>query len=159
MARSNALLVRVGVGALVVIAAVVSVVTMFGDTETDLVLRNKTGPCEITGKETEVTVKNGKKVTWKIKNKCRESDKDEIVTVGNFRTTEESTRENCEQATQGTGVTWPFEEDETVENRSGKAKIKLKLKKVPDLSRELAYYFDVCSASGGKSDPRLLIEP
>lgn len=159
MARRDAPLIALGVGVLVVIAVGVYVVTIFGDTETDIVLRNPpsaTSPCSITGKETEVTVKNGKSVTWKIKNKC--ANKDEVITIGNFRTSPESDRADCEAPTEGT-VTWPFKEDQAVENRRDTSKIKLKLNKIPDLSTPVIYYFDVCSATGGKADPRLVIEP
>jgi hypothetical protein len=156
------------VGALVVVAAFGAIPlgkTLFGDTETEIVLRDEGSGCSLTGKETEVQVGKNKKLTWKIKNHCGSQ---QTVGVGNFRTTAAGSQTTCAAATEG-GATSPFQQDDenrrratagpgSEEDPDDDAEIQLKVKPRDVLGEtQLRYYFDVCLA-GNKVDPRLIIE-
>ena len=128
--------------------------------DTSVVLGDAQGPCVVT---TKANIDNGRKdqfVIWTIDNKCR--NKDEMVTLGNFRAAEPSTAKDCLAPTIGT-VAWPFQESPTdVSKRQHKNKISLKIKKDADLpGARLTYFFDICTGARAerKSDPRLVIEP
>lgn len=140
-----------------VIAVVAFAIIQFGGTETKVTLRHETdnSPCVVTGKETEVPTKRGKKVTWEIDNKC--TDKNELVTLGNFRTTKSSSARDCTASTEG-GAAWPFDEKDDLATRQGTSEIKLKVRDAAEVVQ--VYYYDICTGPKAerKSDPRLVIE-
>lgn len=78
----------------------------WGNTESTITLRQPGGgACTITGKETEVSVKKNKKLTWKVVSYCATA---QTVSLGNFRITAAGAQTNCTGATEG-GATWPFQ--------------------------------------------------
>jgi hypothetical protein len=158
-----------GVIAGVVVAAAVGVtafgLNLFGDTGTEIVLRDDSGACTLSGKQTEVQVGKNKKLTWKVRNYCGSQ---QTVIVGNFRTTAAGRNPNCAAATEG-GATSPFQQDDDArrtavagpgtENDPSDEEIQLKVKPRGELGgNRLRYYFDICLATT-KVDPRLIIEP
>ena len=140
---------------------------IWSDTEATFTLRPDTnGVCAITGKDTEVEVANGKKITWTVRNFCTA---DQVLTVGNFRQGT-STRTDCKEATEG--ITWPFNStDKNINKRQATPKAsngtdpKEGTFKLNDASNTtgklLVYQFDVCigTGDGKKVDPRLVIDP
>ena len=175
------------VGAIVIAAVVVAIVIysstreplsilgahptkgVFGwsDTEATFTLREVTGVCALTGKDTEVEVAKGKKITWTVRNFCLQP---QTVTVGNFRAAASSAATNCQQATEG--IEWPFNGDDTnlnkrqatvrASNGSDPETETFKLTEAKNTTGKLQYYhFDVCvgQSGGTKVDPRLVIDP
>ena len=146
------------------IVAIVFAVVWFildkGDVDTGVVLEDRESQCVVTTKENEVRIHKNKRLSWVIDNRC--SNKDELVTVGNFRMSQESSATDCLQPTEGTNVVWPFQEDmNDLSKRQHKNKISLKIKKDSDLpGSSLVYYYDICTGSSAerKSDPRLVID-
>lgn len=123
------------------------------------------GACEL-GKATLVRVGKSRQLSWEIANYC--TDREQVVSVGNFRKTPEPVQAtNCDNI----GTDYPFEDttgrsttiaaatadkDGNVDPESGR--IKLKVKGRNDLGETpLTYYFDVC-LNGTKADPVLVIE-
>ncbi len=146
--------------AVVVVAAGVSLLRRgYGDVKTNVVLENGKERCEVTAKS-DVTIKKEKKLSWIIDNQCR--NKNELVTVGNFRMAKASSATDCLQPTEGSGVTWPFQEHiDDRSKRQKKDRITLTIKKDSDLPGDrLTYYFDICTGVNAewKSDPLLVIE-
>lgn len=131
---------------------------LFGNTESMITLRVVNSDCVI-GKETEVTVKKNKKITWRVRNLCAGP---QTVTLGNFRTASNSSATNCDQAAQG--PVWPFkDEDQGLAYR----RVTVDPGKHDDITLRdakntgntpLLYYFDTCVGSE-KQDPRLVIDP
>jgi hypothetical protein len=152
-------LVGIAVATIAIVGALFTV-GIFGDVDTDVSLRDREGGCRVTGKETEVSVKAGKKISWKIRNRCGAGTR-VMVTVGNFRTREASTAADCTSAT-ATGVTWPFENSEALAERQSETRISLELKDADELpERPTEYYFDICYGPNSgvvATDPRLVIE-
>jgi hypothetical protein len=136
-----------------------------GDTESGINLSpGAGGACVVSGKETEVRVRQGRRVIWKIRNYCLTG---QTVNIGNVRTNPTSTATNCSNATDGS-LTYPFEE-QTFEQRSSiinpgteqpdhvnPANANLRLK-VTNGAPVQTYYFDIC-LGGQKADPRLIVE-
>ena len=148
------------------VAVVVGVVVVFllinmNDVETEVRLGNDPqGNCVVVDKAAEVRIKKNKKLSWKIRNDCQNSN--ELVTVGNIRTTQASGVAHCREALEGSGVTWPFKEDVAdLSERQSRTKIDLHIKTASDLpGSPLTYYYDLCTGANAdrKSDPRLVIE-
>src|SRR4029079_16699822 len=89
-------------------------IRLSGDTESGMSLSpGSGGACVVSGKETEVRVRRGRRVIWKIRNYCLTG---QSVNIGNVRTNPTSTATNCTSATDGS-LTYPFEE-QTFEQRS-----------------------------------------
>jgi hypothetical protein len=86
-------------------------------------------------------------------------DKQELVTVGNFRRSEASTADNCQPATHGADGIWIFAQPEALQQRQSHAQIPLTTKGRNDLERG-EYYYDICAGRNAekKSDPMLVIE-
>jgi hypothetical protein len=169
MSGRDATLLVGGLIAGAVVAGVVGVTALgwnlFGDTETEIVLRDEGAVCILTGKQTEVEVGKNKRLTWKVKNHCSSQ---QTVAVGNFRTTATGGNPNCSAATEG-GATSPFQQDDEARrtavagpgteqepNDDEEIQLKVKTRDVLGGSR-LRYYFDICLAAA-KVDPRLIIE-
>lgn len=155
----NVRIAVVFVVAVVVVAAGVSLLRRgYGDVKTNVVLKNGKVQCVV--EKSDVTIKKDKKLSWIIDNQCR--NKNELVTVGNFRMAKASSATDCLQPTEGSGVTWPFQEDiDDRSKRQGTDRITLKIKKDSDLPGDrLTYYFDICTGLNAewKSDPLLVIE-
>ncbi len=154
----NTKLAVAGLVAVVVIIAVYARLRK-GDVDTSVILEDRQAQCVVQEKS-DVYSKKDKKVTWVIDNRC--TNKDGLVTVGNFRMGEMSTATDCLQPTYGEGVVWPFKEDiEDRSKRQSTRKIELHIKKNSALpGSPLTYYFDICTGSRAerKSDPRLVIE-
>ena len=141
----------------------------WSDTEATFTVRpDAGGVCELTGKDTEVEVAKGKKITWTVRNFCKA---DQTVTVGNFRIAEASAATDCSAATEG--ITWPFDStDKNIGKRQATPKASngtdptegaFKLNDASNMTgAPLKYHFDVCLGTGsGKKtvDPRLVIDP
>lgn len=131
----------------------------WGNTESTITLRQPSGgACTITGKETEVSVKKNKKITWKVVNYCATA---QTVSLGNFRITAAGTQTNCTGATEG-GATWPFQGPDALASRqvtvdpADDGDIKQKAKDLG--SSPVEFHFDIC-LGGTKIDPRLVIDP
>lgn len=149
------------IGALVV--AALFGVSIFGGRETRVTLSAEgDGPCTL-GKETTVTAKAGRNLTWKIENYCLA---EVLVAVGDFRTDANPTMANC----SAPGAAYPFEPGtptatvEAGERRSngsikaGKGDIQLKVKERADAGNEMIrYYFNIC-LNGTPADPLLMVE-
>lgn len=138
----------------------------WSDSEGTFTLRDVSGVCTLTGKDTEVEVAKGKKVTWTVRNFCNAP---QTLTIGNFRQGP-STRTDCSQGTEG--VAWPFNaNDQNLNKRQANlgpgAGIKpqeatFKLQDAKNTTNgPVAYQFDVCVGAGNgiKVDPRLVIDP
>ena len=128
------------------------------DTNVVLGPGNSGGNCDVISKENVLTRAPGKKIKWWVRDfQC---GRDEVlVTVGNFRTTEQSNNPDCANATEG-GTVWPFSDSEDVQYRRARRNNKIELK-LKDQGLSSLYYFDVCSGSDKqvKADPRLVIDP
>lgn len=153
--------VAAGIGAVIVVVAVVVVLRGRGNVETIVILDdNAQGDCVVIQKDPVVTVKKDKKLTWIVENGCTNTS--ELVTVGNFRTAESGSATHCRTGIEGTGVSWPFKEDpDDLQKRQGTRKIELHTKKSDELEGDrLTYYYDICTGTNAdrKSDPRLVIE-
>ena len=138
------------VGGLIVVGVVVVLGGWWwfgGNTEAPVTLGNN--PCAVT-KDDQITVKKGKKVTWKIQNNCTSA---QAVSIGNFRST----------ATGGTacavGADWPFKNtDNSVTIQPGQdSEIVLKEAK-NSTGTSITLYYDFC-LGGVPKDPRLIIDP
>ncbi len=144
----------------VIVAALAWFLLSQDDVVSTVVLEDRNGQCVVATKDPSVTVKKDKHVKWTIDNRC--ADKNELVTVGNFRNPSASTATDCLQPTQGSGVVWPFQEDmNDLSKRQHKSSIRLKIKKDSDLpGARLEYDFDICTGQNAerKSDPQLVIE-
>ena len=156
--------VIVGLAATVGVAAGVLVgFGIFGDdaTNTNIVLAtsNSAAPCTVASKEQIVQSRVNKKVRWWIRDfTCNTPG--EVVTLGNFRTTEASGNGNCEAATEA-GAVWPFNEPTEPQHRRANPAGKIELKIRNDSSLPAVYYYDVCTGTGTtqvKADPRLVID-
>lgn len=137
------------------------------DTQPTLTLRPNGSVCELTGKDTEVEVAKGRKVTWTVRNFC---PTDQVLTVGNFRVAATSTATDCSASTEN--IAWPFHgNDENKREAKPKGMTsgsdpeedKITLTDAKNASTGvLVYHFDVCLGSTGatkKVDPRLVIDP
>ena len=149
----------VAVGGVLVVALALFLLPK-DDVVSKVILEDRNGQCVVTTKDPSVTVKKDKHLKWEIDNRC--TNKNELVTVGNFRNPSSSTATNCLQPTEGTGVFWPFQEDmNDLSKRQHKNSIRLKIKKDSDLpGARLEYDYDICTGQNAerKSDPRLVIE-
>lgn len=180
MNRNDLVKVAAGVVVGVAVAAVVLGATgrnIWGNTDTDVTLTSVAGGCEL-GKATQVRVRKGKDLTWKIKNFCADGT-DKIVSVGNFRlatasgagapgTSGTSTTDACADP----GPDYPFTDasvrtatlkaperdgDGNVDDPT-KGKITLKLKGSDVLGKnEMVLSFDIC-LDRRSADPTLVIE-
>jgi len=132
---------------------------VWGNTESTITLRQPGGgACTITGKETEVSVKKDKKITWTVVNHCATA---QTVSLGNFRAAAAGTQTNCANATEG-GATWPFQGRDAIADRqvtvdpADDGDIKQKAKNLG--SSPVEFHFDIC-LGGTKVDPRLVVDP
>lgn len=132
---------------------------IFGNTSTDVsLLAPNNGPCQL-GKETIVTVRKNKQITWEVKNGCAQA---QTVVVGNVRTDAQTRNTNCEQPTEG-GTTSPFQQDDLARrtvtvNAGSDGEIKLKVKSRDVLGgNELTYYYSFCLGQT-VVDPTLIVE-
>lgn len=147
------------VGALVAtVLALAFTGRLSGDKSTDVTLwQVGNGPCEM-GKQTYVTVKQEKNLTWKIRSHCKTQA---VVAVGNFRPQKDGGNSDCSAAgsaspfpgQQPASVTLPPAEDDD----GSKGQIKLKAKKLDNGEQPETYYFDICLNSVSV-DPTLMIE-
>lgn len=131
----------------------------WGNTESTITLRQPGGgACTITGKETEVSVKKNKKITWTVINHCGTA---QTVSLGNFRTSAAGTQTNCATATEG-GASWPFQGPDALATRQVTVNpgdddnITQRAKNLG--SSPVEFHFDIC-LGGTKIDPRLVIDP
>lgn len=131
----------------------------WGNTESTITLRQPGGgACTITGKETEVSVKKNKKLTWKVINHCATT---QTVSLGNFRTPAVGTQTNCTSATEG-GATWPFQgadgaaDREVTVDPADDGDIEQRAKDLG--SSPVEFHFDIC-LGGTKVDPLLVVDP
>lgn len=161
--KSTVGFVAAGVGLLVGIGVAIAIIGLRGGEDTNVILArgDQGGPCRIVSKDNVLIRQPGNKVKWWIRDIPFEGERcgrDETVTIGNFRTTANSSNEGCQAATEG--VAWPFDEDEAVENRRANRGGKIELK-LESQGLERSYYFDICSGPPNgeiKADPRLVIE-
>lgn len=162
MAMSKNTLIALGVGLLVIIVLAFVFLRGGGPIETTVYLTtDPDGGCfiEDDGKEAEITVGENKQVAWII-NHDNCTDKQAVVTVGNFRRTETPSLDNCLAATTGgTNGIWLFAQPEALQHRQSHSRIPLTTKGRSDLS-EGTYYYDICAGANAekKSDPRLVID-
>lgn len=158
--RKAARPVIAGFAVIVIIAAALLFVNR-GNVDTRVVLDDdQQGGCLVRDKEPEVRIKKDKKLTWVI-NSTECDNKDELVTVGNFRRQLTSTAPDCREATEGRDVLWPFKEGQELTVRQHTSKIELHTKTLGELPDEiLTYYYDICTGANAdrKSDPLLVIE-
>jgi hypothetical protein len=149
------------VGGIAVILGVIVVFKLLmggGDRDTQVVVDDTQGRCDVSTKSDIPDAKRNKFVRWIIDNRCRPP---QLVTVGNFRTDPSLSANDCSQATLG-GAAWPFQEDETqIIHRQNRNRISLKIKASQLPGGTLTYYFDICTGdrAENKSDPRLVIDP
>ena len=131
--KSTVGFVAAGVGLLIGIGVAIGIVGLARGEDTNVILArgDDGGPCRIVSKDNVLIRQTGKKVKWWIRDipfEGERCERDETVTIGNFRTTESSRNDGCQQATEG--VAWPFDENEAVEyrqaNRGGKIDLKLR---------------------------------
>jgi hypothetical protein len=155
-------LIALGVGLLVIIVLAFVFLRGGGPIETTVYLTtDPDGGCfiEDDGKEAEIKVGENKQVAWII-NHDNCTDKQAVVTVGNFRRTETPSLDNCRNATTGgTNGIWLFAQPEALQHRQSHSRIPLTTKGRADLS-EGTYYYDICAGANAekKSDPRLVID-
>jgi hypothetical protein len=150
--------IAAGVAILVVVIVVIGVMRGGGDRDTDVVVSDNQGSCVVITKSDIINAKKEKFVNWIIENRCSPPG---LVTVGNFRTSQSPSADNCLNATYG-GATWPFQENENqIVHRQNRNRISLKIKRNADLPGGHTYYFDVCTGDNAerRSDPRLVIDP
>ncbi|HEY0876358.1 MAG TPA: hypothetical protein VGD94_22990 [Vicinamibacterales bacterium] len=128
-----------------------------GNVQTTVVADVQNGNCVVISKFDVENAKKDKFVEWVIDNRCRPPG---MITVGNFRTNQSPSADNCRNATYG-GATWPFQQSEEIVHRRNPNKITLKIKRNADLPGGHTYYFDICTGENAerKSDPRLVIDP
>jgi hypothetical protein len=159
MASKNSKIAGAG-GAAVVVVIIIIALLRAGNADTTVVLGDVQSVCVVTAKADIEDGKKNKFVTWSIQNNC--TNENEIVTVGNFRSTQNSSATDCLTATEGSAI-WPFQEDPSdISKRQSRNQIKLKIKTHSDLPGDkLTYFFDVCTGASAerRSDPRLVIEP
>jgi hypothetical protein len=135
------------------------------DKETSLALGEASpGNCNTTTADKNVEgVERGALVRWTITNSCGAA---QLVTLGNFRKVEATSKTNCNDATEG-GADWPFKKgDEDINKRqvtvppnpSVTGHIQLHDAQNPSTTEKNRYYFSICLGSTVK-DPRLVIEP
>jgi hypothetical protein len=107
-------------------------------------------------KDPEVRQRKNGLITWHVRNNCR--NRNELVTLGNFRMTEASNARDCLAATEGT-VVWPFQQREDLGFRQSRGTIPLRVRNEATTGRP--YYYDICTGDNAqrKSDPRLVIDP
>jgi hypothetical protein len=127
---------------------------LLGNTESTITLRlDAAQKCAVAGKETEVSVKKGKQVTWRVRNYC---PGDQTVLLGNFYKANGVSVPDC-----GLGSDWPFDDNDK-EKRSAKVpegqKRDIKLKDAKTGDSQALYTFDIC-LGGVKMEPRLIIDP
>ena len=133
-----------------------------GPVETTVYLTtDPNGGCLIAndGKEAEVTVGDNKQLAWII-NHDNCTDKQAVVTVGNFRRSETPSADHCRDATtRGTDGIWLFTQPEALQHRQSHSRIPLTTKNRSELA-EGTYFYDICAGANAekKSDPRLLID-
>jgi hypothetical protein len=146
----------------VVLAAIAAVVFLRGgDADKTLELAMNGANCVITtsNADKDVSVGNGKKVTWHVHNAC---NSDQLVLVGNFRTTQNDPQSVMDCKAGIIETTWPFKKlDQSVRAiyvPSAETQ-DLTLKEAKNnTSNPLTFYFDICMG-GKKVDPRLDIDP
>lgn len=138
---------------------------MAADVETDVILDDDgKGRCSIQTKADQVDAHADRKVTWNVNDTACDY-KDEVATVGNFRSASASTATDCLAAVEG-GAAWPFVEPEgDIKHRqnTNPSKIELHIKPsngLPGSGPTVSYYYDICTGASAevKSDPLLVIE-
>ena len=137
------------VGGLVVVVVVALAGWWFFGGNTDAGVTLSGSPCAAT-KDDVITVKKGKKVTWKIQNDCTAA---QAVSIGNFRST----------STGGTacavGTDWPFKNTNNAVTIQPGQDGEVVLKEAKNATgTAITLYYDFCLA-GVPKDPRLVIEP
>ncbi len=149
-------LVGGGIAVVVGLFIVYAMVTR-GNVETVVVLQVRDGNCVVISKSDVENAKKDKVVRWVIDNQCGAQER---VTVGNFRTNQSPSADNCRNATYG-GAAWPFQQGEEIVHRQNPNNITLKIKQNADLPGGHTYYFDICTGENAerRSDPRLVIDP
>ena len=147
---------------IVVLASIAAVVFLKGgDTEKTLELAMNGPNCVITtsSADKDVSVGNGKKVTWKVHNAC---NSDQLVLVGNFRTTQNDPQSVMDCKAGIIETTWPFKKlDQSVRDiyvPAGETQDLALKEATNNTGNKLTFYFDICMG-GKKVDPRLDIDP
>jgi hypothetical protein len=158
MTKANAL--ALGGGLLVVVVVAVFLLRAT-DADKSLKLEMRSGNCAITTApaDKDVKVGNNKKITWSVQNLC---NADQLVLVGNFRSTQNDPGNVMDCKAGVIETTWPFKKlDQSVRQvfvPAGETQA-LTLKEAKNnTGNTLTFYFDICMG-GKKVDPRLDIDP
>lgn len=168
MSQRDIAAVAGGIVAGLVLAAIVGVgvfgMNLRGDKETDVTLSagaDDPTVCEL-GKATQVRVRQGKHLIWKVENYCPSA---QTVMVGDFRSTSAAAASGC--ADPGAG--YPFgagtrsvtldpaevRSDGTIKPTKGR--IKLKANDLPQGENARSYAFNIC-LGGTPADPWVIVE-
>jgi hypothetical protein len=158
---SKAGLVVVGIVALVIAGVAARFIMRGGDTDKTLELAIRNGVCVIATPDADKNVEVGKnsKITWKVHNTC---PTDQMVLVGNFRTTQQDPAGVMDCKAGRIESTWPFRNIEMAYRdvyipTNGIENLVLKETR-NNTGAKLTFFFDICIA-GKKSDPELVIDP
>lgn len=137
-----------------------------GDSEKPMVVEREVflkndpvnGGCLIQTEPESITVADSRQVVWVIDHTgC--DDKQELVTVGNFRRSDGKPGSDCREAQHTSDGIWLFAQPEALQHRQSNTRIQLTTKG-RDALAEGTYYYDICAGKNADkmTDPMLVIE-